>query len=87
MMILTGQAGDGKTMLLGKFVLTIEVKFQKTFLSIYFNIYIKQEKINDKFLLFYHFLDGAFHPGPRSFMYMSLVQKLDKYLGRYDEEK
>jgi hypothetical protein len=41
MMILTGQAGDGKTMLLGKFVLTIEVKFQKTFLSIYFNIYIK----------------------------------------------
>jgi len=31
MMILTGQAGDGKTMLLGKFVLTIEVKFQKIF--------------------------------------------------------
>ncbi|CAF0801098.1 unnamed protein product [Adineta steineri] len=62
MLAIRGQAGDGKTMLLGKFVLHIE------------------EKMKDKFLLFYHFLDGAFHPNASHFMYNALVKKLDKYL-------
>ncbi|CAF0736436.1 unnamed protein product [Rotaria sordida] len=59
---LTGRSGDGKSILLGKFVLNIEEKFQ------------------NKFFLFYYFLDGAFHANASHFMLTSLKQKLDKYL-------
>ncbi|CAF2483758.1 unnamed protein product [Rotaria sp. Silwood2] len=62
LMAVTGRSGDGKTILLGKFVLTIEEKFQ------------------NRFFLFYYFLDGAFHANASHFMLTTLKQKLDKYL-------
>ncbi|UJR37208.1 hypothetical protein I4U23_029917 [Adineta vaga] len=64
-MSIVSPAGDGKTMLLGKFVLHIE------------------ETMKDKFFLFYHFLDGAFHPTGSSFMHANLTQKLNKYLDEH----
>jgi hypothetical protein len=64
-MTLTGQSGNGKTMLLGKFVLNIE------------------EKMKDKFLLFYYFTDGAFYGNATHFMLPDLMKRFEKYLGKY----
>ena len=40
LLALSSQSGDGKTMLLAKFVLDIEVSFKRKIVEIYFEIYI-----------------------------------------------
>jgi len=42
-----------------------------------------EEKMNDKFLLFYYFTDGAFHGNATHFMLPDLIKKFEKYLGKY----
>ncbi|CAF1487348.1 unnamed protein product [Adineta ricciae] len=39
-----------------------------------------EETMKDKFFLFYHFLDGAFHPNVSTYINSHLKQKLDRYI-------
>ena len=80
-MALRGKSGDGKTMLLAKLALHIEVLLP-VFLHIDCKSHRSQEQMKDKYLFFYYFLDGAFHQNASQVMVTNLIQELHKYLSK-----
>jgi hypothetical protein len=80
LLALSSQSGDGKTMLLAKFVIDIEVSSKQDFLKFISTLISLKERMKDKAIIYYHFTDGAYQDGTH-FILTNLKRKLLKHLG------